>query len=65
MSFIKIGYGDNGKLLHTLCNGRPGSTEFFFTNERGICQKARDPIAIEFSQENLKKIVGIFSNSEP
>ncbi len=65
MGFIKIGHDNNGNLLHTFCNGKPESAEFFFTDGDGRCQKANDPIAIEFTQENLKKIVEVFNDRKP
>ena len=64
MSSIKIGYDDKGNLLHTLCNGKPESPEFYYTDEKGACKNVKDPIAVEFSQENLKKILSIFGNQD-
>jgi len=60
VGFIKIGYDEEGKLLCTLCHGTPGSAEFYYTDDGGNCKKVNDPIAVEFNQQNLKKIREVF-----
>ena len=64
MSFIKIGYGNNGQILHTICNGKPESAEFFFSGEDGRCIGVKNPIAIEFTQDNLQKILRVFKKED-
>lgn len=63
MSFIKIGYDDEGKLLCTLCNGEADNPEFYYTNDKGACKKVKDSVAVEFTQENLKKMMEVFNFS--
>jgi len=60
MSFIKIGYNKKGEILHTLCNGNPDNPEFFYTDDDGACKKVDEPLIVELSQENLRRIMEIF-----
>lgn len=60
MSFIKIDQDEEGKFVCTLCNGKPTTAEFFYTNKEGECKSVKEPIAIEFTQDNLKKIIEVF-----
>lgn len=64
MGFIKIGSDDEGKLLCTLCNGKPSNPEFYYTDDLGTCKSVRDPIAIEFTEKNLKKMIEVFKNAK-
>ena len=61
MGFIKIGYDEKGNLLHTVCNGKPDAAEFYYTDDKGTCKGVNDPVTIEFSQENLKRMVEVFN----
>lgn len=62
MGFIKIGYNEKGEILHTVCNGKPDCADFFYVDGKGASRQAKEPTIIEFSQENLKKMVDVFKN---
>ena len=62
MGFIKIGYNENGEIIHALCKGKPDCPDFFYTDGGGTCKTVKDPIAIDLNQENLKKIINVFKD---
>ena len=64
MSFIKIGCNNEGEMLCVLCSGAPDSSGFFHVNKEGVCEEAREPIIIEFNQDNLKKMAEVFTDEK-
>lgn len=64
MSHIKIGQDDEGRLQCTLCNGKPSTAEFFYTDKEGACKSVKNPRVIEFTQNNLQKILETFRKED-